>query len=368
MKRNIKILYCFILFLSTFSCTVKLNPENETSTFDLDDTLKTDTLKFTSGIRSILQDSKGNYWFGSQEEGVALYTGNSFTYYTNQDGLLDNQIHSIQEDKNGTVWLNTQHGVSRYRGVDSNELSTTDNVNSLAFFSVSINEPKPAEWTKTSQDMWFEAGIREGVIRYDGKKMSFLDFPYQNDSNPYNNLFATTSLSKGKNNMIWIGAYAGVFGYNGTDFTIINDATLGLKGDNETLHIRSLLEDSQGRLWIGNNGIGVLLRERDSTINFSEKTNLTQSASTKNNEWSPPGTMEHVFSISEDSQGNIWFGDRDTGIWKYDGENMVNYTIKDGSINDFALTIYEDQDKKLWFGMTDGKVYLFNGESFEKKF
>lgn len=39
-----------------------------------------------------------------------------------------------------------------------------------------------------------------------------------------------------------------------------------------------------------------------------------------------PGTLEQVFTIEEDRQGNIWFGDRDAGIWKYDGENMLNYT------------------------------------------
>ncbi|MEZ5056291.1 MAG: two-component regulator propeller domain-containing protein [Saprospiraceae bacterium] len=55
-----------------------------------------------------------------------------------------------------------------------------------------------------------------------------------------------------KNDKLWIGTYAGVFGYNGDEFTIINDATLGLDIDSEPLHIRSILEDSKGRLWIGN--------------------------------------------------------------------------------------------------------------------
>ena len=69
--------------------------------------------------------------------------------------------------------------------------------------------------------------------------------------------------------MIWFGTYAGVFGYNGSDFTIINDETLGFDRAIAPLHIRSILEDSKGRLWIGNNGIGVLLKEGDSIINFS---------------------------------------------------------------------------------------------------
>lgn len=75
-----------------------------------------------------------------------------------------------------------------------------------------------------------------------------------------------------------------------------------------------------------------------------------------------------IRSIFQDSKGNIWFGDRDAGVWKYDGETMVNYTMKDGLTNDFALSIYEDKNETLWFGMADGNVYQFNGEIFEKQF
>ena len=185
--------------------------------------------------------------------------------------------------------------------------------------------------------------------------------------NHYDNLFAVTGISKGKNNMIWFATYAGVFGYNGKEFTIINDETLGLDRNIAPLHIRSIFEDSKGRLWIGNNGIGVLLREGDSIINFSEKNNLIHPASGKKGDTSMPGTLEHIFTIAEDGEGNIWFGDRDTGIWIYDGVKMTSYTKKDGLSNDNALSIFEDNKGVLWFGMADGKLYKFNGNTFEKQ-
>jgi ligand-binding sensor domain-containing protein len=75
-----------------------------------------------------------------------------------------------------------------------------------------------------------------------------------------------------------------------------------------------------------------------------------------------------VFTIAEDDEGNIWFGDRDAGIWKYDGVRMSNYTTKDGLANDHALSICKDDQGVLWFGMEDGKVYTFNGKTFEKQF
>ncbi|MEO0337994.1 MAG: two-component regulator propeller domain-containing protein [Bacteroidota bacterium] len=312
------------------------------------------SLKYSSGIRSIFEDSKGNIWLGSLKEGVCLFNGSTFSYFTVENGLSNNQVLTIQEDRNGVIWFSTQNGVSSF---DEGQMTNqTPNIVANAEHS----------WSKTEEDLWFDAGVKEGVYRYNGQQLDYLAFPKPKVINP-NNLYAVTSLSKGKDNMLWIGTYAGVFGYNGRDFTIINDETLGLNIYTAPLHIRSLLEDSKGRLWIGNNGIGVLLKEGDTTINFSEKHNLIHPSSSRKGDPSLPGTLEHVFTIAEDSNGNIWFGDRDTGIWKYDGKTMVNYTSVDGQKNDFPLSIYTDKNGALWFGMADGNVYKFDGETFEKQ-
>lgn len=133
------------------------------------------------------------------------------------------------------------------------------------------------------------------------------------------------------------------------------------------LHIRSVLADSKGRIWIGNNGIGILLLQGNSAINFSDKNGLIHANSSKNGNRSLPGTLEHVFVITEDSEGNIWFGDRDTGVWKFDEKNMINYII-DVKLSPMVWSIYNDNHNNLLFGMADGGVYKFNGSSFDKQF
>ena len=351
-----------------FSCVERKSAEKETSKSELVATSKTDTLKFTSGIRAIFQDSKGNYWFGSLQEGIAVYNGKSFNYYTINEGLTDNQIHSIQEDKEGVIWFDIQTGVSSYDGTIIINHTKAGKEYSQNVFPIQSNDSKTNKWMKSDNDLWFEAGNKAGVYRYDGQRLHYLDLPPQKVLNPYDNLFAVTDISTGKNNMIWFGTYAGVFGYNGSDFTIINDETLGYDRKIEPLHIRSIFEDSKGRLWIGNNGIGVLLKEGDSIINFSNKHRLIHPNSKRNKEKSPQGTLEHVFIIAEDKSGNIWFGDRDAGIWKYDGKQLENYTTKDGLENDFVLSIYEDRNSELWIGTADGGIYKFNGKNFEKQF
>jgi len=364
MYKTIKLKYLILILALTFSCIKKKSTENGLNKPELVEISKADTLKFTSGISSIFQDSKGNYWFGSLQEGVALYNGKSFIYFNSDDGLTDNQIHTIQEDKQGIIWFNTQTGVSSYNGTRIKNRTNAGTKN----FQIQSNEPLPGKWMKSDNDLWFEAGTKEGVYRYDGQRLSYLAFPPHKVLNHSENLFAVTGISKGKNNMVWFATYAGVFGYNGNEFTIINDETLGFDRNIAPLHIRSILEDSKGRLWIGNNGIGVLLKEGDSIIHFSEKNNLIHPTSTRQGDKSMLGTLEHVFAIAEDVKGNIWFGDRDAGLWKYDGVKMTNYTKKDGLSNDFAISIFEDNKNELWFGMADGNIYRFNGKTFEKQF
>jgi streptogramin lyase len=202
---NKKLNYILLILTLNFSCVEKTSTEGETNKSELEATSKTDTLKFTSGIRSIFQDSKGNYWFGSIREGVAVYNGNSFNYFSTNEGLKDNQILSIQEDKNGIIWFESQNGVSSY-----DRKSIQDETRE-------ITENSKVEWMKSDNDLWFASGIKEGVYRYDGRALNYLAFPNPKVINP-NNLYGVTSISKGKNNMIWFGTYAGVFGYNGKEF------------------------------------------------------------------------------------------------------------------------------------------------------
>lgn len=127
MKKRIKFIFLILILTLNFSCVEKKSTEKETNKPELVATSKTDTLKFTSGIRAILQDSKGNYWFGSHNEGVSYYNGKSFEYFTTNEGLSDNQIRSIQEDKNGKILFGTAKGVSVYdKGTFTNYSTKTN--------------------------------------------------------------------------------------------------------------------------------------------------------------------------------------------------------------------------------------------------
>ncbi len=363
----IKTIYLVLILLLNTSCNNK-NASKE-NVFDqnkktiLQDLPKKDVmskLKYTSGIRSILHDTEGNYWFGSHNEGVCMFDGKNYTYFTTENGLSNNQVRRIQEDSKGIIWFGTANGICNYNG---KEILLIKPQNTF----IGIDIQKKENWKLKEDDLWFNAGNELGVYRYDGTLLTYLAFPIdENEDTTKDYLF--TGFSKGINHNIWISTYDAAFGYNGKSFEVIDQESLGNLEKSGRLHIRSILEDSKGRLWIGNNGIGVLLKENGQLINFSEAQNLVHVASGKNGDHSPPGTMEHVFEITEDSNGNIWFGDRDTGVWKYDGYKMTNFTVDPALTSQHLWDIYEDRNGALLFAMGNGGVYMFNGNSFEQRF
>jgi ligand-binding sensor domain-containing protein len=353
MDKLFRMIYLVFLLSLNFSCVEKKATEKEINKSEIVRPSKSDTLKFTSGIRAIFQDSEGNYWFGSHIEGVSYYNGNSFEYFTTNEGLSDNQIRSIEEDKNGKIWFGTAKGISvYYKGKVTN-------------YSTKSNEPK-YKWNETNGNLWFNAGEKDGINRFDGINMNYLIFPKPKNENP-DNSYGVTDVSKDNDGKVWIATYGALFNYDGKMVNIFDHKNLKLK-DNELLHIRSVLADSKGRIWIGNNGIGVLLMDGNAVINFSEKHHLIHPTSTRRGDKSEAGTLEHVFAIEEDSEGNIWFGDRDTGAWKFDGKTMTNHTIGNKLSTPMIWTIYKDNNNNLLFGLADGNIFKFNGKTFEKQF
>lgn len=71
-------------------------------------------------IRNIFCDSKGRMWIGTTGTGLAVcvpgheYDKLDFQYYDVSDGLVNNVVQSIVEDRDGKIWLGTEYGMSRF--------------------------------------------------------------------------------------------------------------------------------------------------------------------------------------------------------------------------------------------------------------
>ncbi len=281
-NQNIFILCWIFLVAATISCNSQSHSNKESQI--VDSKIDIIRLKYTTGVRSILEDSKGNIWFGSYNEGVCLLHNGELQYFTTENGLSNNQVRSIYEDKNGIIWFECGVGLSNYDG-QKITVYKERNYDSIK------------EWKLMDSDLWFKGdetvGYNKlekysGVYQYDGKNLSYRTFPVKTKSGQENYYSISTNFVRSKNGAVWFGTYGALIGYNGSDFKIINDSCLGLNGT-EHVHIRSIMEDSKGNLWISNNGIGVLKYD-------GKKVN----------------------------DGSIWFGAFD-GVYRYYGSTIKDF-------------------------------------------
>ena len=67
------------------------------------------TLKPDQGINAMLSDSTGPLWIGTWD-GLIKYHDGKQTFYTSSQGLSDNTIASLTEDRDGNLWIGTDGG------------------------------------------------------------------------------------------------------------------------------------------------------------------------------------------------------------------------------------------------------------------
>lgn len=321
-------------------------------------------------LRSILQDAEGNYWFGTWRSGVYRFDGSELALFSEHDGLIDNQVRTILEDRHGMIWFETASGINRYDGEMISTSSGRD------YTSKNNWQIKPNDlWLKGDSNHGFtEREGTPGVYRYDGTTFRYHVFPFEVAPERHGS-YSVTGIDQSKGGRVWIATYSAVIGFDGKEFVTVNDASLGHTDDTGYLHARCVFEDSEGRLWIGNNGIGVVMREGDTTINFTQTQGVgrrdSRSGSSKMTPQlgdAPVGqpSLHRVFSIGEDRDGNLWFGTVEQGAWRYDGTTLRQFTEEDGLHTKQVTAIYTDHDGDLWLG--GNGAFKFNGKVFEQQF
>ncbi len=79
---------------------------------------RTNTPEMTSNEFSffaLYEDREGALWAGTTNGGVIRYHNGIFTAYTTKDGLASNSVHRIDEDADGVVWIFTADGLAQWK-------------------------------------------------------------------------------------------------------------------------------------------------------------------------------------------------------------------------------------------------------------
>jgi ligand-binding sensor domain-containing protein len=167
-------------------------------------------------VWSLIEDKKGNIWFGRDGFGACKFDGTSFTHFTRKDGLCSNNVSSIVEDKQGNIWFGSlssdfpeyikDGGVCRYDGNTFTKYPEIAGLNENDIYT--IYEDKMG-------NIWIGA-TGYGAYRFNGKKFTLFK---ETDRKDLTVNFGVQSILEDTNGTLWFGFSGGLFRFNGTSFT-----------------------------------------------------------------------------------------------------------------------------------------------------
>jgi len=315
---------------------------------------KGDTVKeLGNNIMLVYQDKKNIFWFGSWGEGLYRYDGKTIIHFTTAHGLLQNKIVNIQEDRSGNLYFNTDIGINKFDGHTFSKLPIA-NTN---------------EWKLQPDDLWFKGAQDSGVVyRYDGATLQagdehYAKLPRSKNPNANYSPYDVYTIYKDSKGSIWFGTTSlGVCRYDprlpdgqGKSFLWISENELEF--DEETgFGIRSIIQDNDGKYWFSN----TLHRFKMLAGDNYEKENGIDIPGGKNN-----FDKVAIISMAKD-KNDLWLVTYNQGVWRYNGERVTHYTVKDNGKDIKLFSIFKDNNGDLWLGTPENGAYKFNGKSFEK--
>lgn len=303
-----------------------------------------------TNIHCSLKDKNGNLWFGTTTDGVYKYDGRGFTSFTTKDGLPGDCVWCMMEDKAGKIWIGTNTGLCYYKNGIIMPVSITPVSAGNFMPGISNNEMIAGnEVLALMQDrsgkIWI--GTREDLIYYDGNTFyRFLDD--HNLSNKGNlQLKMIDCMLEAKDGTLWFGSGSvpgsdGICRYDGKSITSFKP--------NADSWIRYLVADRKGNIWIGTRHEGVWRYDGNAFSVFSKRGDVGLAA-------------------MADSKGNIWFsgGENDDYtnegyIWKYDGSHLDSIPARNMKYS--VWSILEDNMGNLWFGTRNAGLFRFDGKNY----
>ncbi len=313
-----------------------------------------------SSVLSILQDSRGYMWIGTQD-GLNRYDGYNFKVLkhntNNTSTISSNYILKIFEDRSDRIWIATANGLNLF----SRKTETfsrfyfrdNDSINSKILLRTIIEDK--------ASNLWIGTG-NNGLIKFDPKTkkwVRYINNPEDSNSLTNNRILALCEGDKGE---IWIGTKGG--GLNRFDpktgnFVVFKNQLNDVNSLSNNI-VTSILNENSKRLLVGTSGGG---------INIYNKLNGQFKPFIIDKDDSRHSLYKWIESIYKDKEGIIWIGTNFGGLMKIISLNKGtfihyknNYLDKYSLIDDTIMAITEDKSGNIWFG-----TYLKGISIFKKQ-
>lgn len=311
-----------------------------------------------NGIRTIYFDPTNSMWVGTRFGGINLYDPGKrrFTHYKripDEHSLSGDNITSFAEDELGNIWV----------GVDGTGLNYFERqANRFTLISFENDESVGVEYSLPQTLLLDDEGIlwigywEAGIIAYDpqtGSHDYFRHDPDDPNSLPGNSIYYLFQDSLGD---IWISTWAnGICRYNKNtgNFTRYDNRP-GNPHGLPRAPAMIITDDHLGNLWFPmlSDGLYVWLRDEDAFIGYNS--DASQGSISSNS----------VLTVFEDSRKRIWVGTNGGGLCLFERETQTFRTFRtdDGLPDNVIVGILEDDDGLLWLSTNNG-ISMFDPDN-----
>ncbi|HXC06026.1 MAG TPA: two-component regulator propeller domain-containing protein [Bacteroidia bacterium] len=285
-----------------------------------------------SSVFAIYADSKGRIWFGTLNNGVFVLDHQELTQITKAQGLTDNFVRSIIEQKDGSMLIATNNGLNHLVNgkVDPSFVVPEGQIS----YTSSCYDKSGLIWLATAS----------GAYKYTGT--SFIRYTLKNGLGS-NNLLCLLCDREGN---LW-------FGTSGNGVSKLGAETFFNLNSNDSLtrdYVNSVFIDQAHNRWIGLQNSGVL------KLNTANKVVAALVDDAKHPKQSLAGS--NVNCMYETRDHKIWFG-TSNGLSIYDGEKLTNYYTANGLKDEKIYALAKGLDDRIWIGTRNGLCFIPHPES-----
>jgi PAS domain S-box-containing protein len=323
-------------------------------------------------ITALAEDEAGNLWVGTNGDGLFRYANDRWDSFTARDGLSDDRIHSIFQDREGDLWIGTGSGLDRFR--DTPVIPITSKQGLLSDDVTTVIE-----------------SMNGGLFTFsDGSGLTELNanrIVHYNVQNGLPTQFGA-SLYTGRDGSLWIGADRGLSqlkdGHLRT-FTaggqLIGQFISAISEDQNDLIIatsrtqvfrfrnNNLAEFTyDGRttpLSKPGNYTFVIYRAPDTTLWFGTVKGLFKFTRGMRPEQAQQQQASFpITSIWDDGMGYLWLGGRQPGITRFriSDATVMRYTSEQGLFDEIPTRILTDRAGNLWTSTPRGIFQILRTE------
>ena len=284
-------------------------------------------------------DKKGHLWvcgsyrYGVDGKGYTTFDGKNWGKYVYPDQDTHSTVQDVALDSVGNLWFATLgSGVRKLGELDGwRSYTVEDGLPDIQFNHISAD---------SKGNIWFGSYRGDAILRFNGIRW---DTFTTNDSTGLESTSVYALVTDSADNL-WCGTIGGLQKYDGEKWETLFEYGFY----DHTTWIYDLFVDSRDNLWVGTQG-GVRKWDGERWALFTVENGLANNV---------------IYSIAEDSRGDMWFGGFYGHVSKLDSTQWTTYSFTDSSSSHAIQNIAADNQGNVFISIDNSGIKKYDGSEW----